>query len=199
MTSLSKSVPPPPGGGIILEGGFRAAHGPLFFARPKKRGEKKGRPAEVGPDENAAGDSGIFIAFPRGSRPRGPAHGASLHRSPGRGVPSPRPASRALPCGRYALGTLHGDSKNQSITGEFFLLPPVARAEHWTEQGKPRRGRSHGWRASARGKGICRVRNSVAKEARREAAFRGPRSGRASLVTFGAPKVTRRPEAAERI
>ena len=80
----------------------------------------------------------VSAAYPRGSRPRGRAHGTSgfasgfarspgctsmctrpkqclgpLCRSRGRGAPSPRPAAQAFPCGRCALGGIHGDLKSK--------------------------------------------------------------------------------------
>src|ERR1700743_1270558 len=117
------------------EGAFRRAHGPLFFARPKKRGEKKGRPGEGGPDENAAGDSGIFIAFPRCARPRGRAYGASLRRTPGLRHPWLVRLRRLFAAGAVRSAPSTG-SKNQLVTDECFTT--VARAEHRSEQAKPK-------------------------------------------------------------
>jgi len=59
---------------------------------------------------------------------------------PGRGGPSPRPALAGLSLRALRARRPPRVCKNQSVTGECFT--PVARAEHWTEQGKPRRGRS---------------------------------------------------------
>jgi hypothetical protein len=92
-----------------------------------------------GIDGNAAGDIGISIACPRCSRPRGPAHGASLHRSPARGDPSPRPAARASPCGRCALGAIQRVRRSGPVPASSSSYP-VARAEHWSEQGKAPKG-----------------------------------------------------------
>ena len=47
------------------------------------------------------------------------------------------------------LAGIKGVIKNQAGTRGFFSYP-VARAEHWTEQGKPRRGRRPGTAALVR-------------------------------------------------